>query len=522
MGIALLDWSRLAIIAFLYIYQMATPNKQTKQAAAAKASGAENKSAPLISTGAENVINWVIFALYSALLLYMSVNHEPWRDEAQSWLIARDLGFIELLKCLPNEGHPPLFYLVLMPFAKLGLPYTKIYIVSDLLAMGLAWLVLFKSRFPLYLKIPMLFSYFFLFEYAVIARNYGIVMLMLMAVAAIYDKRHELPLLYGFIIFLLFQTHVLAFCTGAGLGLIYLVEVVREKRWSVKSLGAMALMGAGGLAMVALLLSAGMKSSYTKLATDKMGAVTDAMGNALLLDKSSGMVALFLYLLLVVALFRKPLVLLFLTVAVAGYCYLVAFKFQGAIRHHGFLLTFILAAYAYATHYQPLKQFEKFAWVEKGGLIMLSVLLGIQMLKGSDMTFRDLEDNFTDSKNAAEFINNNGLANYEIVGHRSYAASSIVPYLPGKKTIFYADQNRSTTFIILDTVFYNNYMKYSGDYAPYIAAQKFKNLDSVLLVMNMPIEYPAFLNEWEPVYQTIKEPIQRDEVFVIYRHKKLQ
>jgi hypothetical protein len=169
-----------------------------------------------------------------------------------------------------------------------------------------------------------------------------------------------------------------------------------------------------------------------------------------------------------------------------------------------------------------LKQFEKYAWVEKSGAMLLSLLLGIQVLKGSDSIVRDIDDNFTDAKNAAEFIVNNGLDKYEIIGHRSYAASAVVPYLPNRKPIYYADQQRYGTFVKLDTVFFNNYMKYSGDYAPYIAAQKFKNLDSVVLLMSVPIEFPAFMEEWEPVYQTLKEPVQRDEVFIIYRHRKQQ
>jgi hypothetical protein len=498
---------------------MATPSKHPKATTAAKPAGADDKAASNALALPENILNWIIFGLYSALLLYITSNHEPWRDEAQSWLIARDLSIGGLFRYLPNEGHPPLWYLILMPFAKLGLPYATVNLVSNVIAMGIAWLVLFKSRYPLYLKIAMIFSYFFLFEYAVIARNYGIVMLLLMAIAAVYDKRHEQPFVFAILIFLLFQTNVLAFCTGAGLGLIYLVEVIREKRLNAKSIGAMAIMAAGGLAMIVLLLSAGMKSSYTKLATDKLGAVTDAMGNALLLDKTSGIVALFLYLLLALALFRKPLVLLFLTVAVAGYCYLVAYKFQGTMRHHGFLLVFILAAYAYATRYNPLKQFEKYAWIEKGGVILLSALLGMQVLKGSETIMADVDGNFTDAKNAAEFITKNGLDKYEIVGHRSYAASAVVPYLPNNKPVWYADQQRYGTFVYLDTVFFNNYMKYSGDYAPYIASQKFKNLDSVILLMSVPIEYPAFVNEWEPVYQTRVQPIQRDEMFIIYRHR---
>ena len=77
------------------------------------------------------------FAFFIALIIVFNVllalRHESWRDEAQAWLMAKNLSFTELFKELSYEGHPCLWFLVLMPFAKLGLPYMTVKLVSTVL-----------------------------------------------------------------------------------------------------------------------------------------------------------------------------------------------------------------------------------------------------------------------------------------------------------------------------------------------------------------------------------------------------
>lgn len=56
---------------------------------------------------------WETFILFMyALVMFCTVRyHEPWRDEAQAWLIARDLPFEAMFKQMAyEEGTPPLAY----------------------------------------------------------------------------------------------------------------------------------------------------------------------------------------------------------------------------------------------------------------------------------------------------------------------------------------------------------------------------------------------------------------------------
>ena len=463
------------------------------------------------------IVLWLVWALYSAIVLYTTSNHEQWRDEAQSWLIARDNSFLGLFQYLPKEGHPPLWYLLLMPFAKLGFPYSTINVIHNLIVIAFAWLLLFRNNINLVLKIALLFSYFFIYEYAVIARNYSIVALILAGIGAMYEKRFQKPLLYAFLIFLLFQTNVLAFCTGVGLGAIFFLEMIEEKKWQPKNFAALAIMALGALAMIALLLSAGMKSSYSKESPDKWFTIFETFGSAMTLNAANGKFGLAAYIIIVLSFIRKPKALIFILIATAGFLYLALYQFQGTTRHHGFLLIFLLGAFIIAAKYKPWQKLESYKWIDLSGLIVFVALLSFQVLKATDFISVENERSFSDAKNAGEFIMKNNLDKYTIVGHRSYAASAVAPFLPIGKPIWYADQQRNGTFIYLDTVFFNNYMKYSGDYAPFIVQEKFPNQDSVLLLMSMPLQYPEFLKQWQLIYRTTEEPIKRDEAFFIYR-----
>ena len=57
----------------------------------------------------------IALIIYVIALLYIIPKHEPWEDEAQAWLLARDSGLVELLfKNIGYEGHPGLWHVILM------------------------------------------------------------------------------------------------------------------------------------------------------------------------------------------------------------------------------------------------------------------------------------------------------------------------------------------------------------------------------------------------------------------------
>ena len=51
------------------------------------------------------VPEWIALGLYAVLVAWLTVHHEPWPDEAQAWLIARDNSFFGMLRQVHYEGN---------------------------------------------------------------------------------------------------------------------------------------------------------------------------------------------------------------------------------------------------------------------------------------------------------------------------------------------------------------------------------------------------------------------------------
>jgi len=132
-------------------------------------------------------------ALFSAFFIWLvvvNVTHEPWRDEAQAWLLVRDTSFIQLLAQIRYEGHPLTWYLLIMPLAKLGLPFVSMRILHFLIAAAVAAVVIFALKTNLPVKLCLLVATPFAYEYAAHARNYSIGILLILLLAVMYEKRY--------------------------------------------------------------------------------------------------------------------------------------------------------------------------------------------------------------------------------------------------------------------------------------------------------------------------------------------
>jgi len=175
----------------------------------------------------ENKYNLIIFMIYAIVTFIITVVfHEKWRDEAQAWLIARDIDIIGIIKQMAYEGHPPLWHFILMPFAKMGFPYMTISIISWGIMCLSGWLLLSKSPFKKVTQVLILLSYPFLYLYPVIARSYCLIPLAVELIAIYYPQRREKKIKYALSILLLAYTHVLMLGLVGILYLIFFLEQI--------------------------------------------------------------------------------------------------------------------------------------------------------------------------------------------------------------------------------------------------------------------------------------------------------
>lgn len=164
----------------------------------------------------ENKFNLFLFIVHFVVGLICVFCHEIWRDEAQVWLVVRDLNLLGVIEHVRNEGHPLLWYFLVFPLAKLGLPVFSMQLLSFAFMSLAAWFFIWKSPFNKLVKVSVILSAGFLYWLTVISRNYSLIPLFLFLLAYYYPKQKEKPYIYSLILAILANTHVLmcGFCAG--------------------------------------------------------------------------------------------------------------------------------------------------------------------------------------------------------------------------------------------------------------------------------------------------------------------
>ncbi len=198
-----------------------------------------------------------VFSGYVVALLVAVAHHEPWADEAQAWLVARDLPF---WKMIFNEMHyevsPGLWHALLWVAQHVfHAPYSAMNWIGAVLAAGGAALLIFCSPFPRPVRYLMSSSYYIAYQYAVIARPYVMLLLFGGLAAIFYRRRAPIPL----------ATAIALLCGGSLHGAILAAAITLGAAWHVivrhdwpvgpsraRYLIAGAIVGIGGMMVVVI------------------------------------------------------------------------------------------------------------------------------------------------------------------------------------------------------------------------------------------------------------------------------
>jgi hypothetical protein len=176
----------------------------------------------------------VSFVIYTILVGYGLYFHELWGDELQAWNLAKNSGsFTDLLYTIRYEGHPPVWHILLWVISKFTHNAYSIQFLHFILTIAVASVVLFLSPFPKVIRVLIISGYYFLFEYAVISRNYtiGVLFLFLVLWSQSSEIRKKMIFYYLFL-FLAANTHVLACIVALSIHIGYtMVQGPSKKSW---------------------------------------------------------------------------------------------------------------------------------------------------------------------------------------------------------------------------------------------------------------------------------------------------
>jgi hypothetical protein len=176
----------------------------------------------------------LVFGLWLVVVGVVVQHHEPWADEAQSWLLARDLDLATLwLHELRYNGTPGLWHTILWIAQHwLHASYPALGAIGMICAAAGVAFILWASPFPRLLTYLLVFSYVIVYQYAAVARSYTLLPLLLFAAADAY-RNHGRPLLMTVLLILLATVAFHGIILAAALGLCSAIEAFRK--WSQMS-----------------------------------------------------------------------------------------------------------------------------------------------------------------------------------------------------------------------------------------------------------------------------------------------
>ena len=119
---------------------------------------------------------WVETLVLAAYALVAGVGiawHEPWADEAQAWLMARDSGWWQMmLHGVRYEGSPGLWQTLLWILARLHVGYMGMHWVAGAVAAAGVVVLLRYSPIPVILRVLLPFGFWLAYQDAIVARSY--------------------------------------------------------------------------------------------------------------------------------------------------------------------------------------------------------------------------------------------------------------------------------------------------------------------------------------------------------------
>ena len=134
-----------------------------------------------------NVALIVAFGLLSAAGI---LRHEIWRDEAQAWLLARDSdSLMALFLSSRYEGHPLLWHFCLFWLAKVSHSSLMMQGFNWILAIASVSLMITRSPFSRLQRGLIIFGYFFIYEYTILSRSYGMGVFFVFLFCTLYCRK---------------------------------------------------------------------------------------------------------------------------------------------------------------------------------------------------------------------------------------------------------------------------------------------------------------------------------------------
>jgi hypothetical protein len=190
-------------------------------------------SSALLKLSRSRYVPFILFFLYTLILVVGYSNHEMWRDETRLWLLGVEAESIKDVHYnLRNEGHPRLLhYLCYFVLGRFSEDVRTFQLFHLLLAVIAGALVAF-SRLGNHLKLLLLTSYYMLFEYAIVCRSYVLCVIGLWLFCCVWPQTESRRKMWLILlsIFLLTQSTIYGVLVAGVAAAVYLWKKLFDDR----------------------------------------------------------------------------------------------------------------------------------------------------------------------------------------------------------------------------------------------------------------------------------------------------
>ena len=422
----------------------------------------------------------LIWAILVGLLL---PHHVFWRDEVRALSLSLQGDTVwGMLRALHGEGHPAVWYLLLRGAHTLLPTPAVLPVVAVTVALTAALLLAWRSPFSGLVVAALLLGRIGLYEYSVMARNYGISMLLMFLFAALYPRHRDRGIALGLVLLALANCNVHSALLAGAFALFWLLDILLDRSanrpLALRNFAINGLITSAGVVLCAITVYPPFNDSAQSLLPS--GDDSSRLAAALLLPAASfwevagnGLPAaarmmslwpshylLASQLLMSAVLFgsafglsRRPAAMIATWVALLGLSVLFGLVYPGFYRHQGLWLVFVVCMYWIVgpddapDASAAMRRLRGIGMACFAGLLVLQIAVGLH--KVLPIAFRAEPE--SRSRELARLIEQiPELRNATIMGEPDYLVESL-PYYLSNRTYLVREQR------------FGNYVRFTRD-----------------------------------------------------------
>lgn len=484
---------------------------------------------------------------YIAIEITGMLFHPMWRDEIHPWSMAGASSSIwDLLHRKAIEGHPDLWYILIYMLRIVSDNPLSMQLMHSAIAILTVFLVLKYAPFTRIQRGLLVFGYFYLFEYAIISRNYAIGLLLITLILILYRQRTKYLFLHALILFFLAQTNVygLIFCIA------FLMTWFFEFFFNTKLRDELLSRKVTSLISLTLILAGIAFSIYSIIppATGYFASVSHVEFSKITMDDiiralsvawkswfplpklnlqfwDSNFISewdiklplsLFLMFSAGVLFIKRPVIFFLYITGMSGIIAFILLYYHGYIRHQGHAYILLISCLWLRGYYPESNSRFRLSflnryhdWLQRNFRYLFLFMLAVQVLAAMYAVTVQFFVPFSAAKMTAGYIEQHKLNRFMIAGDQDMALEPVAGYL--KKEVFFFSRNAFSTYLIYDNL--RILPERSSILVKADSLLKAHN-DTILLVMNYPLLTDSFVNLKE--IQSFEKSIRDDEIYYLY------